>query len=734
MHTHKHLLTRAALRTALLAVILCPLRAQAVTSDSIEQLGTLPGVSTSGTIQCPTGISGNGLTVVGYSSGDRSSGSANMHISHAFKWSGGMMTDLGTLTDTGVTPDNSGVSRAYGISADGSVIVGYSNDAYANERAVYWSSTALVPSLGGGPTDMGVMDADPGHNLGAHAFAVSQNGTKITGNVQRNSGSDHPWHAFLWQNGNWEDINPAGSISSTGTAIVEHGGVVYVAGNKTQSDYNTHAFRYSVTAGNTGGTMTDLGTLPGGTNSWASGISGDGSAVVGFGSTAGAYYNHAFYWSGGRMTDLGTLPGGSTSAAAAISADGKVIIGSSATFEDSNTVTRACRWVKTGASTFSAQSVEDWLRGNGQTVPANITYSATATNSDGSVVVGQLDSAHGNLAYIARVSSSGDTGSGSTGGADNGGTGLLVIDSNTAASLDSPSAFTSIGLVPQGAVVNGAHSLPLSYRVPSGKKSFWAAGDWGLDNHRDRDGNLGLAEMGAAFDLGAIQLDLSLGRTWASQDLVLGGKVDAAGTYALAEGIMPLHGHLWGVVSGYYNWSNADIRRGYLNAGAPDHSDGSADMRTWALRARLELDGIASIGKASFSPYADICYTHVNIEGYTETGGGFPASYDGRSDHATDLRVGVHGSAPVAASTSLVGIVEGVHRFEKHSSDVTGQVLGAGGFDFSLPGQSYDQNWMRFGAGVESKIGGGSVSVMANMTTVGQMPDFWLAARYQHTF
>jgi len=61
----------------------------------------------------------------------------------------------------------------------------------------------------------------------------------------------------------------------------------------------SHAFLYS------GGKMTDLGTLPGGTYSHAQGINNLGQ-VVGDSDTAGGA-SHAFLYSNGKMIDLNTL-------------------------------------------------------------------------------------------------------------------------------------------------------------------------------------------------------------------------------------------------------------------------------------------------------------------------------------------------------------------------------------------------------------------------------------------
>src|ERR1039458_2227867 len=68
--------------------------------------------------------------------------------------------------------------------------------------------------------------------------------------------------------------------------------------------------------------VTDLGTLPGGSYSAASGINNNGQVVGGAGTTSGP--DHAFLYSGGIMSDLGAW-GGSESDAYAINNNGQVV-------------------------------------------------------------------------------------------------------------------------------------------------------------------------------------------------------------------------------------------------------------------------------------------------------------------------------------------------------------------------------------------------------------------------
>jgi probable HAF family extracellular repeat protein len=113
-------------------------------------------------------------------------------------------------------------------------------------------------------------------------------------------------------------------------------------------------------------TFTGLGTL-GGPSSYATGVSADGNAVVGYSG------DEAFRWNAttSTMTGLGFLTGGLPSYANTVSADGNVIVGGA---EDS-TGRQAVRWI--------SSSIE--ILGN---LGGSIFNSARGVSADGSVVVG----------------------------------------------------------------------------------------------------------------------------------------------------------------------------------------------------------------------------------------------------------------------------------------------------------------------------------------------------------
>ena len=206
------------------------------------------------------------------------------------------LTWLGTLGGTG--------STAYGVSADGSVVVGYASYASGYYHAFRWTAS-------GGMQDLGTLGGG-----GSVARGVSADGSVVVGYAFNTS---RVYHAFRWTApGGMQDLGTLGGNASSASGVSADGSVVVGYAYNTIGFYR--AFRWE------SGVMQDLGTLPGGGNSSASGVSADGSVVVGGSYEASGYY-HAFRWTAsGGMQDLGTL-GGTTSASYGVSADGSVVVG-----------------------------------------------------------------------------------------------------------------------------------------------------------------------------------------------------------------------------------------------------------------------------------------------------------------------------------------------------------------------------------------------------------------------
>jgi len=141
----------------------------------------------------------------------------------------------------------------------------------------------------------------PGLTLESSANGINANG-QVTGALDLPGNAQH---VFLFSGGSMTDLGTLpGGNSGVGYAINDSGqitGQSYIAGNMF-----FHAFLYS------NGTMTDLGVLPGGTSSQGNAIN-DSGVVVG-GSVTAKDDSHAFVTQGNSpsLIDLGTLAGGTT--------------------------------------------------------------------------------------------------------------------------------------------------------------------------------------------------------------------------------------------------------------------------------------------------------------------------------------------------------------------------------------------------------------------------------------
>jgi probable HAF family extracellular repeat protein len=160
---------------------------------------------------------------------------------------------------------------------------------------------------------------------------------------------------------------PGGSFSSAPTGISADGSVI-VGGSSSAS--GQQAFRWTSDGG-----MVGLGNLPGGLWSQAYGVSADGSVIVGYDSTKAG--DKAFRWTAaGGMQPLGDLSGATGGWANSASGAGSVIVGQS--FSEFHI--EAFRWTggggMVGLGYLPGGGLESW---------------ATRVSADGSVIVGSSD-------------------------------------------------------------------------------------------------------------------------------------------------------------------------------------------------------------------------------------------------------------------------------------------------------------------------------------------------------
>ena len=299
-------------------------------------------------------------------------------VNHAFRWHGGVLTDLGTLP--GVDSSAAAAINARGWS------VGQSQNGVIDPllgmpeiRAVLWKDDQVI-DLGtlGGNESLAAYVNDSGQVVGVAANAIPDPfsfigwgtetraflwekgvmqdlgtlggpdaigdsgcrgnepnglvaGASYTNSTPNPATGIPTMDPFLWDNGTMTDL---GSLGGTfGTAQCVNNRRQVIGQSNLAGDSTFHPFFWDRSV------LTDMGTLGGdsGTANWIN----DGGDAVGQADLPGSAVHHGFIWRRGVMTDLGTL--GGNSYAAAITSKGQ-IVGSSELGVPTSTLPHAFLW------------------------------------------------------------------------------------------------------------------------------------------------------------------------------------------------------------------------------------------------------------------------------------------------------------------------------------------------------------------------------------------------------
>jgi probable HAF family extracellular repeat protein len=239
----------------------------------------------------------------------------------------------------------------------------------------------------------------------AFAYNVSGNGTVVGAEVHYFS-SPFGSQAHRWTLGG--PIQPLGIFGGIGSSNVEglsHNGAVVVGYSKPQGG-NREAYRWTAQNG-----MVGLGYLhPGDSTSEARDVSANGQVIVGSSGTSQSFEAYR-YTSQSGMIGLGIPSGFNRTTATATSADGSVISGNAYT---SNGASRPFRWtevdgmtllpLESGLTPFANDVSSDgttivgesgwrpyaWST-SGNFYLTDLNGHASATNDDGSIIVGEID-------------------------------------------------------------------------------------------------------------------------------------------------------------------------------------------------------------------------------------------------------------------------------------------------------------------------------------------------------
>jgi probable HAF family extracellular repeat protein len=225
-----------------------------------------------------------------------------------------------------------------------------------------------------------VIDSSDGPGFNAEAVAVSADGSVVVGSCGTAAGVQR---AFRWtQSGGTVLLDqPAGPTQSWATGVSGDGNTIAgYAGSNTSTRIGWEGVRWQPGGGIDALTSAGAGV-------WASGISADGATVVGTVQGIGASdQSMAYRWTAsGGMQQLGTLYDSLTTHASisrGISADGTTIVGDSNGTQGINSYGDSFRWTDGGGMTALGGA-----------------FTASATSRDGQVIVGAADTTNGLQAF-----------------------------------------------------------------------------------------------------------------------------------------------------------------------------------------------------------------------------------------------------------------------------------------------------------------------------------------------
>jgi probable HAF family extracellular repeat protein len=606
------------------------------------------------------------------------------------------MTDLGALGDPATALWRNSYAR--GISSDGTVVFGDSNNGIANHAFKYVAGAMIDLGALGNPATMA--------NRVSSATGCSADGSVIVGNSNNGSAS----HAYKYVNGAMIDLgalgDPSTAASRASNAIgVSADGSVVVGSSR--GAITTHAFRYA------DGVMTDLGALGNPATaasrlSQARGVSADGSVVVG--NSNNGFASHGFKYAGGIMTDLGALGDQQTAAsrtsfAVGVSADGSTIFG----YSNNGAVNHAFKYV-------DGQMTDLGALGDPATAASRVSE-AYGASADGSVIVGESFNGTVTHAFLYRE--------------------FVMLDTVVwMASIKGPAGvLPSVAAMTTQPLEGAHHRILMSYDPMDKPGQAWVTGDFGA---RDVNANshTSSGEVGVSRALGDAVIGLGAGYGEQNSDLLYGGSSHLVGQYLVGEADHRLpHGLGIASLTAMLGSWRSEILRAYATGSGTDFSQGSTSIRSSQIRLRYDSPMRRITEGLSLNLFASFCWGWQNVDAYRENGGSYDAMFDAQKHASGEARLGLTTRSSLSPSTSLITTVEWIRRFDRQHPDLTGVDVDHGDLPFVLAGSRITPDQGRLGLDIDHKLTAETLlSLSLHFSSAGETSDFAAALSLRRAF
>jgi probable HAF family extracellular repeat protein len=631
-------------------------------------------------------LSGDGSTAVGYAYWA-------FNASYPTSWD---ENGVPTLVDTGGT--TAVFSEARGVNFDGSVVVGFERD-NGSKRAVNWVNG--VKSL--------LQNGDSGG-----AEDVNDDGTIIVGYSDDASGSQQ---ATWWEQGgavrhlleeSIDESNWASAVSGNGAVIV---GTAYNGMNQDARIWTWNGNDYD---------GADLQTLSNSADASAFDVSRDGTTAVGYDQDNGTSIYRPVKWNTDTLA-VTQLDG--EGQALAVNGDGSVIVGTDYT----GLGQVAMRWTDNGV-----EILQDVLVGAGVDMTDWDLEEAVDVSDDGQTIVGRGRFDGYQRSWIMR----------------NGG---LVTPEDLMTSL------ASVGQVAAGAdsfvagLMTGTQEYalqhatdmastpgPLGYAADPGAnfpniKRNNTAPRWRLFGYAEgygsseMDGGHGLGQFGASYLFADYSLvGASLGFGGSTTDMAFDGEAEFLGLSGTVFAAYAPPTGFQAVFTATAAGIDADIARGYMNGGGTTTSEGETDG--FGAGASLRVGYAFDVSNATrLTPFGSATVTHVNLDGYTETTGPFPAVVEELEDTVVVGRLGAEVRHDLSQATWIWASAAWAHRDNDEGAEVTATATGL--FGLTNAALTTAQDWAEVTGGISVGLDDGLSRFTASTTAYVPDEDISVAGR-----
>lgn len=597
------------------------------------------------------GVSGDGLTSVGRTSVNIGPGFMN-----AFKLVGSTYTLLNPFGS-----HQNAVATA--VSADGTQVVGFSIDGSANNQAAYWSGVNAT-----------LLDPSNTQFQLSEATGVSANGDTIIG--WGLGSSSFREEAFFYRNNTLTNISAdVGGLTNKATGVSADGNIIvgvradnFFAPGTMQGFIHTSGVVTSLDAWTAMADVNANGLFL----TQITGISGDGQVIIGFASSglnSGNELAFKYTRTGAAFEALGTLSGGSWAIARAVNSDGSVIVGQA----------------DNATGDFEAFVHQNGVMTGLGALEASGSSNATGVSADGSVIVGYASVGGRTHAFVYANQT-------------------MLDETEWMRSLNGPGSLTASGYNLTLLAMEGAHHRPLmSYDAMGKQTHVWATGDFGASS-RQTDRRSSFGEVGASQTYGETVVGVAVGTAMQTQDLLFGGNAKITGQTFLAEVDTRL-ADKESIVSLLVMRGQWDARtaRGYLTGAGTDLSRGETDLDTTTVRVRYDGPTQKFVSNFTAAPYASFAVTRTNVDGFAESGGSFPATFNATSHTAQEGRLGLLTKFVAGPATTLRLTAEWIHRFDDAGDGLSGVSQTTSGA-FAVAGLAPTKDQARFGFDVDHKL------------------------------